>query len=91
MGMFYLHTRDQSSTAPSADGWPAKQEAASKGDEIRAEMNKMKDDFDGDGLTLAEEQRKGTSDLQIDSDGDKIPDPLDLVPQGGRPKCHQAS
>ena len=49
----------------------------------QAESSANSMDQDGDGLTLAEENRLGTSDNSKDSDLDGVPDPDDLHPAGG--------
>jgi hypothetical protein len=51
--------------------------------EKEEEEAKMSADKDGDGLTYREELNKGTSDNNIDSDGDGINDYDDLHPNGG--------
>ena len=43
-------------------------------------VNKPYDDYDNDGLTNIEEQRKGTSPVNPDTDGDFVPDGTDLHP-----------
>lgn len=48
-----------------------------------AEEKRMSADNDGDGLTYGEELSKGTSDLNLDSDGDGIIDSKDAHPTGG--------
>lgn len=51
-------------------------------EEAREKARALNTDNDGDGLTLAEEQRLGTSDTTIDSDGDGVPDNEDSAPLG---------
>jgi len=48
-----------------------------------AEERIMNADNDGDGLTYREELANGTSDWNIDSDSDGVPDGSDLHPAGG--------
>ncbi len=51
-------------------------------EEAREKALALQSDTDGDGLTLAEEQRLGTSDETADSDNDGVPDNEDIVPLG---------
>jgi len=51
--------------------------------EKEAEEKMMNADNDGDGLTYREEEKKGTSDWNNDSDGDGIIDSKDTHPAGG--------
>jgi len=51
--------------------------------EKEAEERRMNADNDGDGLTYREELKLGTSDWEIDSDGDGIIDSEDAHPAGG--------
>jgi hypothetical protein len=57
--------------------------AEQKLSEKEAEEKRMNADNDGDGLTFREEEQKGTSDLDLDSDDDGIPDGEDINPVGG--------
>ncbi|NQU98993.1 hypothetical protein HQ533_06035 [Candidatus Woesearchaeota archaeon] len=50
---------------------------------LTEELETLTRDQDGDGLTYQQEVELGTSDNQIDSDGDNIPDPEDAHPSGG--------
>ena len=52
-----------------------------KGDvTVTAAIDEGRSDYDGDGLTNADEKRKGTNPLNPDSDGDGIPDGADKDP-----------
>lgn len=57
--------------------------AEQKLSENEAEELRLSADNDKDGLTLREEQRLGSSDLNLDSDGDGIYDGQDTHPAGG--------
>lgn len=64
----------------------AEAETARKQQEIEAEEERQRilnEDKDGDGLTLRQEQELGTSDYNLDTDGDGIPDGKDTNPAGG--------
>ncbi len=83
VGGFYIYAQQAERRQDQKEKDWLKEEAKineRKTDQAREKAKKLQSDDDGDGLTLAEEKRLGTSDTKIDSDDDGIPDKYDIIP-----------